>query len=123
MKILILEDSLQRIDKFKKLFQYQDPIFVDDVETAYKLCQTNQFDILMLDHDLDHRVFVNSSEENTGYQFVKKIVENVDHKITKQTLIYIHSMNPIGANRMVNLLRDYGYDGIWIPSFLITGAI
>jgi hypothetical protein len=24
-------------------------------------------------------------------------------------------MNPIGANRMLNLLLDNDYDGIWIP--------
>jgi CheY-like chemotaxis protein len=123
MKVLVLEDNKYRIEKFKQLFSYQELVFVDDIQIAYKLCQTNEFDVLMLDHDLDGRIWVDSNDENTGYQFVKKIVNNIDHKITKQTIIYVHSMNPIGANKMVNLLRDNGYDGIWIPAFMIIGAI
>jgi len=28
-------------------------------------------------------------------------------------------MNPIGANKMLNLLKDNDYDGIWIPFHLL----
>ena len=45
----------------------------------------------------------------------------VDNQFQKNSLFYIHSMNPIGANKMLNYLLDNGYDGIWIPCHLILG--
>jgi len=72
---------------------------------------------MFLDHDLGGRIWTDSGEENTGYQFVKWIIEENKQK---NTLIYIHSMNPIGANKMLNLLLDNKYDGIWIPFNLIN---
>jgi hypothetical protein len=71
---------------------------------------------MFLDHDLGGRIWTDSNEENTGYQFVKLLTENQKQK---DALIYIHSMNPIGANKMLNYLKDNNYDGIWIPFHLI----
>ena len=84
----------------------------NNVLDAHHACVCNDFQVMFLDHDLDNRIWVNSQEENTGYQFVKFLVNN---KLQKNSLIYIHSMNPIGANKMLNYLKDNGYDGIWIP--------
>ncbi len=116
MKILILEDNQIRIDKFKKLFKNQDLYIFDNVKDAYHACLNNIFMVSFLDHDLDNQIWINSNEENTGYQFIKKIIEN---SLQKKMLCYIHSMNPIGANKMLNLLLDNGRDGIWIPAHLI----
>jgi hypothetical protein len=70
---------------------------------------------MFLDHDLGDAIWVDSNEENTGYQFIKKLIEN---QLQKNSLIYIHSSNPIGANKMLNLLLDNNYDGIWHPYHL-----
>jgi hypothetical protein len=51
---------------------------------------------LFLDHDLDQKIFVNSNEQNTGYQLTKFIVEN---KISFG-FAYIHSMNQYGSDLM-----------------------
>jgi hypothetical protein len=112
MKILILEDNPERIEKFKILFQNQKLFIFDNVLDAHNVCICNEFPVMFLDHDLDARMWVNSEEENTGYQFVKLLVSN---DIQKNSLIYIHSSNPIGANQMLNYLKDNGYDGIWYP--------
>lgn len=114
MNILILEDNIDRINKFKELFDNQELFIFDNVKDAYHACVNNEFAVMFLDHDLDNRIWVNSNEENTGYQFIKYLVENNNHQC-KNSLIYIHSMNPVGANNMLNLLLDNGYDGIWIP--------
>jgi len=117
MRILLLEDNPVRQEKFKQLFKNQELIIVDNVLDAKDICRHNEIKVMFLDHDLGNAIWVNSNEENTGYQFVKWLVDN---EFQKNTLIYIHSMNPIGANKMLNYLLDNKYDGIWIPAHLIN---
>lgn len=112
MRIFILEDNKERLVAFKELYKTLSVTFCDNVKDAMRICMSEEFEILLLGHDLDDRVYVDSNEENTGYQFVKKLVESGKQK---EALIYVHSLNPIGANKMVNLLHNYGYDGIWSP--------
>ena len=116
MKILILEDNQDRIEKFKILFKNQQVDLVQTVEDAKDACLLNEYSILWLDHDLNGKIWEDSKKENTGYQFVRWLVDN---EVLKNTLIYIHSMNPVGANKMLNYLKDNGYDGIWIPFHLL----
>jgi hypothetical protein len=120
MKILILEDNPIRIEKFKELFRNQELFIFDDIHKAFFACVSNHFPVCFLDHDLGGQIWVNSNEENTGYQFIKMLIENDNHQC-KNSLFYVHSMNPIGANKMLNLLLDNGMDGIWIPAHLIIG--
>jgi len=117
MRILILEDNLIRIEKFKQLFKNQELFIYDNALDAFHVSLSVDFPVMFLDHDLGNAIWVDSNEENTGYQFIKKLIEN---QLQKNSLIYIHSMNPIGANKMLNLLLDNGYDGIWIPAHLIN---
>jgi len=116
MKILILEDNSFRIEKFKILFKNQQVDLCYTAEEAIYSCRKNKYEILWLDHDLDGKIWQDSQDENTGFRFIKWMVDN---KIEKDALIYIHSMNPIGANKMLNYLKDNDYDGIWIPFNLL----
>ena len=117
MKILILEDNHYRIEKFEKLFKNQDIYMFDKFNfNLQEVCLKNEFQVLWLDHDLEGKIWEDSDKENTGYQFVKWLVSN---NLQRNALIYIHSMNPIGANRMLNCLKDNNYDGIWIPFHLL----
>ena len=116
MKILILEDNLLRIEKFKELFKNQELRIVQNVEDAITFCLSEEFQIMWLDHDLEGKIWEDSNKENTGYQFIKWLVDNEKQR---NSLIYIHSMNPIGASKMLNYLKDNGYDGIWIPFNLL----
>lgn len=101
-KILILEDSHERIQFFKnKLDKKYQVVYYDNVEKAKEYLNSNEVDILFLDHDLDQRIFVNSCEENTGYQFAKYVAES--GKTFEQ--IIIHSMNTIGSKCMADLLQ------------------
>jgi CheY-like chemotaxis protein len=115
MKILILEDNLVRIEKFKELFRNQELWIFDNVKSAFEFCQVEDIQLMLLDHDLGNQIWVDSNEDNTGYQFVKKLIEN---QLQKNSLYYIHSSNPIGANKMLNLLLDNKFDGIWFPYHL-----
>jgi len=103
MKIFILEDSKERIKWFKEVFSSESNLFfADNVEEAKKiLLENSEFDILFLDHDLDQKIFVNSNEQNTGYQLARFLVEN---KISFMSII-IHSMNIFGSCRMFDVLK------------------
>jgi len=116
MKILVLEDNPIRQDKFRELFKNQEVFIYDNTLDAFHICLTIDFQILWLDHDLEGKIWEDSNKENTGYQFIKWLVDNEKQR---NSLIYIHSMNPIGASKMLNYLKDNGYDGIWIPFNLL----
>ena len=103
LKILILEDSSERIRIFKeKLSTKHDVYFFDQVEDAKRAIESQgPFDVIFLDHDLDHRIYVDSDEANTGYQLAKFIADkNISAKII------IHTMNHSGADRMLEVLPD-----------------
>lgn len=97
MNIFILEDSIERIKMFRKKLSKHSVTYCDDVETSKEILQKNKFDIIFFDHDLDHRVFVSSSEPNTGYQLAKWIANETDLVFEK---VIVHSMNPVGAEHI-----------------------
>jgi hypothetical protein len=116
MKILILEDNPLRIEKFKILFKNHEVTHCDNIKDAKVACLNQIFEVMWLDHDLHGKIWEDSFKEETGYQFVKWVVDN---GLQEKSLNYIHSMNPVGANLMLNYLRDNGRDGIWIPFHLL----
>ncbi len=96
MKVLILEDDDSRIKTFKNKLEGHDVYFfktVADAKQAYSFF--GPYDYYFLDHDLDGMVYVDSNNENTGYQFAKFLAEQ---KATGE--IVIHSMNTVGAANM-----------------------
>jgi hypothetical protein len=103
MKILILEDSRERIRIFKKHFDKKHELFIfDHVEDAKNaIDNAGPFERIYLDHDLDQRVFVDSDEDNTGYQLAKYIA---DKKVDAD--IILHTLNPFGAERMQSVLPN-----------------
>lgn len=103
MNILILEDDINRVAFFRKKLHMHTLTFTDYVETAKHELAKGTYDYLFLDHDLDDRTYVDSEEENTGYQLCKWLAEHPE--LTFKNII-IHSMNSVGAQRMMELLCD-----------------
>lgn len=103
MRIFILEDSKSRIQKFKdKLNRTGISLFIaTSANEAYHLFEEEkEFDIMFLDHDLGGKVFMESTNLNSGFQVAKYIKEN-DIKAKR---IIIHSLNSVGAINMNNIL-------------------
>ena len=81
--VIICRDYWETITALNKLNDADANIFID------------------LDHDLG---FDDDNYEYNGYDICKYIVENQ----IKINGFHIHSMNPVGAQNMRNLLKDYG---------------
>ena len=102
--VVILEDDKNRIKSFKsKLFDKSEIFHFTNVKDCFTFISTTdkKIDMIFLDHDLDNRIYVNSNEENTGYQMAKKIKEHYGEDYPE---IIIHSLNPAGADNILSIL-------------------
>lgn len=107
MKIFILEDMEERISKFEEVLPKAYPgcelfIVTTAAEGKKILAREKNFDLILLDHDLGGETFVDSENENTGYQVAKFIAHN---NITCPTLV-THSMNVWGARNILSVLPE-----------------
>ena len=112
MKIFILEDNIERVKSFRKMFHPEQLVFTDKVEYAKDILKKDTFDVLFLDHDLGGEIFVESNREDTGYELVKYIVEN---ELQKKARICIHSHNPFGSEYMLKALEKANYTAFLKP--------
>ena len=98
MNIFILEDCLQRIEGFKKLFMGETLIIAHTYEEAAKLFDPCfDYDLIFLDHDMD-------GHETTGLTFVLRFEKSLKNK-----RVIIHSSNAIGAFEMLARLNNCIY--------------
>lgn len=110
--VFILEDSLERIKLFKEVLENKfDLTFSANVEEAKKLLQAKKYDVVFFDHDLDDKIFVNSNDPNTGYQLAKWIEE----KGMRFDQVVIHSLNPVGAERIKKRAENFSDNVEKIP--------
>ena len=108
--IFVLEDNLSRIALFYQLLHRKFPrmeiTHTEFAEEAKKLIlKKSYWDIVLLDHDLGGQSYVDSENENTGYQFLKFFKEK---EIKFGQLIY-HTQNPAGGHNMLSIMPEGRY--------------
>jgi len=114
LNIFILEDSQERIEYFKKQFNNHYLTIAENInEPVYQCLKTKKFDIVFLDHDLENHLL---RQEKNGHTLAKYLVK---YKLQSHAIVYIHSMNPIGANNILKTLTNAGYEAQWIPYYLL----
>jgi CheY-like chemotaxis protein len=111
MKILILEDDPQRVYVFYGMLAEHDLVVVNSANEAITLINDYKFNRIFLDHDLGGKVYVDSDEENTGYQ-VAKILPNSNND---STTVVVHSWNKKGVTNMLSALKDHSGKVIVCP--------
>jgi len=109
MKIFILEDSVERINIFFTMFNGHNITVSNEAVTANAILDKVKFDIIFLDHDLGGQVYVDSEEENTGFQ----VAQHLPSTINNNTRVIIHSWNEPAACRMLYVLehREKAFTG------------
>jgi len=117
-RVMILEDDSGRINQFKSILelQVQDVSYHLEAEDFIKqLSKETRVDLMLLDHDLGGRVYVDMEEKNTGSEVVRYIVGHKDEEKFKSTKIIVHSYNTVAARYMVDLLRHCDFDVLYAP--------
>jgi CheY-like chemotaxis protein len=112
MRIFILEDSIERIRKFKqKLIGHELVIATEAQQGIDFLNNFDPFDYIFLDHDLGGQVYQLSGKD-TGYEVAEWLSKNPNKATGK---IIIHSLNNQGAIAMGNILKDNNIRSLYIP--------
>lgn len=118
MKILILEDSEDRNDWFRKKFIGKSVDFAYTSDQANKLLESNVYDVIFLDHDLaeEHYVAMHAVVDveliGTGVDTAKYMAEN---KASPKAQVIIHSLNPSGSQNIFAILNNAGYNVSKVP--------
>lgn len=107
MKILVLEDNIERIkqfrDSFKNLTDVEQVVYCDNAQNCIELLKKEKYSLIFLDHDLGGDAFVDIQNKNTGSEVARWIEQN-PLEVGQQ--VVIHSSNPIGAQYMKNLIKN-----------------
>jgi CheY-like chemotaxis protein len=110
MRILVLDDSSERLKVFRQNLIGHIVDCVKTARDAIHMLATNTYDAVMLDHDLGDKVMVPSGP-GTGYEVAEWLSHNPDRQ---PRMIFIHSFNPAGAQRMKSVLANAVIaPGIW----------
>jgi CheY-like chemotaxis protein len=100
MRVFALDDMEERLDFFRHKFRDCELVTAKTAQEAIEILKEGlDYDLITLDHDLGERIFVDSNDENTGYQVAKFLQD----KIIKCPIV-IHSMNYGGARAMQSCL-------------------
>jgi len=117
MRVLVLEDSIDRITEFKERFKDIPAIvvYVDTVDGFIQELEKNPFpDLFFLDHDLGGLAYVPVDDPNTGSAAVKHLTENFTAADFKYPVL-LHSANPAGRDNMYSLFQDERIHAVKTP--------
>ena len=126
MRVFMLEDDQRRVDYLANKVFGEEVTHTDSVSAAAEILRENEFELIMLDHDLtrDSQMVVDDAVES-GRDLAKLMSLE---KLSVDTPIIVHSLNEEGANLICDILEDthskvhrvdyftlkfkYGLDGI-----------
>jgi CheY-like chemotaxis protein len=116
MKILVLDDSIERLQAFKRgLIGHVVVLTSTAPEAIEALDEQGPFDYVFLDHDLGDMSMVPSGP-GTGYEVALWLCKN---SAKQPPNIIIHSLNPAGAKAMASLLPTAKViPGVWTKLML-----
>lgn len=114
-RILIVEDDATRCAWFNERF---DGLILDvtcNVAQAIAWLRERDYFMILLDHDLIEEHYLSDAfdDERTGYAVAAWLAEHPDSQ--RDAIILIHSLNYIGAGRMLEALHNAGRDAEHVP--------
>lgn len=121
-RILIVEDDDARCAWFRGRLVGSELDVTCDVRQAIAWLAERDYAVILLDHDLMNEHYLSDApdDERTGYAVAAWLADHPDRQ--RDALILIHSLNYIGAQRMLDILHSRGRDAEHIPfHYLQTG--
>jgi CheY-like chemotaxis protein len=114
-RILLVEDDEARCAWFREQLGGGLLDVTCDVRVAVRWLAERDYRALLLDHDLiDEHYFSDEPDDGrTGYAVARWLAEHPTAQ--RDALIVIHSLNYVGARRMVEVLRAAGREAEHIP--------
>src|SRR5574342_193254 len=114
MNVLVLDDDSDRHEGFDRQYRSDTVVHVWTVAEALDALNQVKFDVAQLDHDLNDfsktpsygdGVYGGARAELTGYDVARHIAREMEES-ARPDLVIVHSVNPVGARAMMNVLRD-----------------
>jgi len=106
MRILVLDDNDNRLKTYKYHLSGTNVTCVKTAKDCIEKLKDNDYNFVMLDHDLGDEVFVDSNRPDCGMEVVRYLEAN----LTKTHCIFIHTANDYARNNMVGKLKSAGYN-------------
>ena len=114
-RVLIVEDDEMRCDWFRERLVGRDLDVTCDVGQAIAWLNERDYSFILLDHDLveEHYLADAPDDERTGYAVASWLAAHSDRQ--REATIVIHSLNYMGARRMLEALHGAGRDAEHVP--------
>jgi len=121
-RVLVVEDDEMRCAWFRRKFAAHVLDVTCDVSEALVWLEEREYSTILLDHDLREEHYFSDApdDERTGYAVAAWLAAHPDRQ--RNATIVIHSLNYMGAQRMLERLQDAGRDAEHVPfHYLQTG--
>lgn len=113
-KFLFLDDSVYRSKQIQINFPF---VYIcETVQQTISLLPTLSWDVVSLDHDLEGKMFVDSSDKNCGMEVVRYLCDN--KYLMQIDKIIIHSFNKFVTQEMYTCLMRKHYN-VYLKPFKI----
>ncbi|MDQ3920397.1 MAG: hypothetical protein M3348_18190 [Acidobacteriota bacterium] len=114
-RVLVVEDDETRCTWFRERLEGRRLDVTCDAQTAIRWLAERDYVAVLLDHDLaeEHYFSNEPDDERTGYAVARWLAEHPSAQ--RDATIIIHSLNYVGASRMLGVLRAAGRDAEHIP--------
>jgi CheY-like chemotaxis protein len=122
-RVLVVEDDETRCAWFRERLAGRRLDVTCDVQAAIRWLSERDYAAVLLDHDLaeEHYFSNEPDDERTGYAVARWLADNPSAQ--RDALIIIHSLNYVGASRMLEVLRAAGRDAEHIPFHYLQMAL
>jgi CheY-like chemotaxis protein len=103
MRIFFLDDSNERVKKFRKNSVGHNVDYAESAEQAIEMLKRNRYDLIYLDHDLAAEHYNGSyTTAKTGYDVAKKLAE---YEHLYGAIVFAHTLNHSGALNILSVLK------------------
>ena len=114
-RVLVLEDDEDRCHWFQQQLATREHDLTCDIAQAIKWLETRAYDTILLDHDLTEEHYYSDAhdDQGTGFAIASWLAQHPESQ--PNATIVVHSLNYVGAKRMVDVLRHSGRQAEHVP--------